>query len=93
MAVKLEARLATNTTTLSTLKAVAWVEQAAIAMTPAEVSVVPMTYQRLRVRVVSTIGAHRNFQVCGRKESAMSSPICDTAMPDCDNRYPSVTVR
>jgi hypothetical protein len=41
------------------------------------------TYQMRGVRVVSMIGAHRNFQVFGMYETAIRPPTAATLTPFC----------
>ncbi len=49
-----------------------------MAVMPTAQSTTEMMYQVLRVSVVSTIGAHRNFQTCGNMPEAMSSAPSST---------------
>ncbi len=48
---------------------------------PRATSARAMRYQVLRVRVVSTMGAHRNFQACGAKAAETTAPMASTPMP------------
>ena len=50
-------------------------------------------YQILRRNVVSAIGAHRNFHVCGMKLAAISAATCSTLRPCCVSNHATVTVR
>ena len=52
-----------------------WVEYSALTVTLTALSVAPMRYQLFQVKVVSTIGAHKNFQARGARYSAISNPI------------------
>ena len=63
----------------------------AVPSRPAAVPAAPMTYQRLAVSVVSTMGAQTNFQVCGSSDSATSPATCSTLKPTCISTYASVT--
>src|SRR5579862_8810507 len=47
--------------------------------------------QTLLESVVSTSGAHTNFHVCGKRESAARPAIAATLTPACERRYASVT--
>ncbi len=58
---------------------------------PSALTAHDITYQRLAVSVVSAIGAHRNFHVCGMKLAATSAAISSTDRPACDSRYPIAT--
>ena len=54
-----------------------------IAAMPAEVNRPEIQYHFLWSSVTSTIGAQKNFQVCGRITSALSAVICATGTPAC----------
>ena len=50
------------------------------------VTMAAMRYQSLLVNVVSTIGAHSAFQVCGRRLIATSPATAATLTPAWDRR-------
>ena len=64
-----------TTTTQSARNCAVWVEYSAMTVTLTALSVAPMRYQLFLVKVVSTIGAHKNFQARGARYSAISNPI------------------
>ena len=66
---------------------------ALMAHRPAEVKTVPITYHFFEVNVVSTTGAHRNFQTFGTNETAMSAAIASTLTWFFASRNASATVR
>jgi hypothetical protein len=49
------------------------------------------TYHFLWFNVVSTIGAQRNFQVCGMKPKASSPAICSVVTPAWARKYATAT--
>src|SRR5258706_7987949 len=66
---------------------------APVKNTPTALRTLPIRYHPLRVSVVSVIGAHRNFHVWGRSDSATRVAICATLMPACDKTYATATDR
>ncbi len=51
------------------------------AKVPSAMSTRPMPYQALRVSVVSTMGAQRNFHACGANAAATTPPMASTLIP------------
>ena len=81
-----EARFDTSTITESSGRLEAFAGSTPVAKMPMLVSTQAITYQRLRDSVVSAMGAHRNFQVCGSRPSATNPATCSTLRPAFDSR-------
>lgn len=81
MATRVEARLATKT--IAVRAAVECPPEAStpLPQMPALLSALLARYQRLRVKLVSTSGAHSTFQVWGTYESAIRPATAPALMP------------
>src|SRR5262249_57944859 len=86
------ATLEVKTTAESSARPAAVGGMAPVAKMPTALSSEAMTYQRLRDNVVSAIGAQANFQVWGRRPSAIRAAVRSTGTPDLVSMKPTATV-